>query len=144
MSRKYNTAYAPAWEAPVDDDAPATRRYMYMTPAGVALSDLVAIICYTTVGGLILCLVAILGLTGLARWDFWHAWRWGLALGLVPPALVGLLFLRLIMALVNAALERILGVDLDNSGEVGDMPTEVRLIPINKPTSEPTEFRPRN
>lgn len=129
MKRYNNTT---TWEVPVDEDA-NVRRYMYLTPAGVALGDLVAIVSYTLVGGLILCLTAILGLVGLGKWEFWRAWRWGLAVGLVPPGIVGLLFLRLIVALVNAALERILGVDLDDSGEIGDVPpTEVRLIPVNR------------
>ncbi|MFQ5594267.1 MAG: hypothetical protein ACE5HA_08975 [Anaerolineae bacterium] len=104
---------------------------MYVTPAGVDLGDLVAIVSYTAVGGLILCLTAILALTALGKWEFWRAWRWGLAVGLVPPGIVGLLFLRLIVALVNAALERILGRDLDNSGEVGDVPA-LRLEIANK------------
>ena len=132
MNRRYGNTYAGAWEVPAEDEAPDMRRYMYVTPAGVALGDLVAIVTYTLVGGLILCLTAILTLVGLGKWEFWRAWRWGLAVGLVPPGIVGLLFLRLIVALVNAALERILGRDLDNSGEIGDVPTEVRLIPINR------------
>ncbi|MFQ5343235.1 MAG: hypothetical protein ACE5F6_16980 [Anaerolineae bacterium] len=132
MNRRYSSAYTGAWEVPVDDE-PSMRHYVSITPAGVALGDLVAIVSYTAVGGLILALVAILTLVGLVDWEFWRAWRWGLALGLVPPAIVGLLFLRLIVALVNAALERILGRDLDDSGDVGDVPpTEVRLIPINR------------
>ena len=122
MNRRYSNTYTGAWEVPVDDDTPDMRRYVSITPAGVALGDLVAIVMYTLVGGLILALTAILALVGLGKWEFWRAWRWGLALGLVPPGIVGLLFLRLIVALVNAALERILGRDLDNSGDVGDVP----------------------
>ncbi len=128
MSRRYHDMAA--WEVPVDDE-PNVRRYISVTPAGVALGDLVAIVTYTLVGGLILCLTVILTLVGLVDWDFWRAWRWGLAVGLVPPGIVGLLLLRLLVALVNAALERILGVDLDSSGEVGDVPA-LRLEIANK------------
>jgi hypothetical protein len=132
MSSFHNAVYG-EWEVPSDDTTQAVRRYLYVTPAGLALGDLISIIAYALVGSLLLILVAVLALTGLADWNLARAWRWGLAAGPLPPAIAGVMLLRLILALINAALERILGLDLDQSGQVGDMPEEViRFVPINR------------
>lgn len=129
MSRKFNTV---PWEAPTHDPQPSVRRYLYLTPAGSAISDLVALVFFVLVSGIALFAFVTLVLTVFVEMSFWEAWRWGLGASLTPIAVLGLISLRLLWALFTAALERILGVDLDDSGEIGDVAgrEEVRLLPV--------------
>lgn len=126
MSRRYHTManYEELGKSDV-------RHYFYLTPAGIAVSDLVALVIFAVVSGATLFTLTLAILMVFFGFSFLHAFHWALAAFLLPVAVLGLVSLRLIAALCISTLERITGIDLDASGEVGDQRRpEIRLIPV--------------
>ena len=123
MARRYGSTTA--WEWPQEDETPGVQHVLSVTPAGSTVADGVALAFLALLGSLTIWGVGLLA-TVAVRWELAATWRWVLAAGLIPWGLLALASLRLLVAHFNAALERILGVDLDDSGEIGDVP-QVRV-----------------
>lgn len=126
MSRRY-----PMMVDYSEPNESGVRHLIQLTPAGVAAGEVFILVVLALVGSLTTWGMGLL-LTVAMRWELAETWRWVLAAGLLPWAVLILASLRLLVAHTYAALERVLGVDLDDSGEVGDVPTEIRFVPVNR------------
>jgi hypothetical protein len=97
------------------------RRVVEYTDTAKSLLTLAGLVFLAIIGALATWVSVTAALTLLHWASFWLAWRIGLLLAMIPPLLLALASVRLLLAFTQAIIERLVGLDLNASGAVGDV-----------------------